>query len=307
MRIVPLAILGVLALSAEAHADRNHRCEVTFVRAPDDVRLVIEKWLAAEPRCTGAIELRVVATDTGGYYLVAQRPDGRIHEREVPDANSAGVLVASWVADDWTSEYERTEEPIQAPVETATSAPGLVAAVPVPAPRAPRPARNRWATLGLMLGVDPDKDGGFHLDIDLIQRGAWTFGVDGEYTESAYYDLNGGMSEMHASDWRVLAQASRIIRLGERSFLAASFGFGIVHTERTAMNLGGAWDYGQGTSEDPVADLGLTISRELGNSWALTTGPKLTFQDQEQSTDNGAMVQRPNVDFKMLFAVRYRL
>ncbi|MBA3457230.1 MAG: hypothetical protein H0T42_29380, partial [Deltaproteobacteria bacterium] len=86
--------------AAETTVSANASCEVRFVRAPDDVRHVIERWLAAEPRCTGSMDLRVVPTDDG-YYLLARRPDGRIHERVVPDAQSAGVLVASWVADDW--------------------------------------------------------------------------------------------------------------------------------------------------------------------------------------------------------------
>ena len=48
-------------------------CQVTFVRAPDDVRLAIERWVAAEPTCTGAIELRVfgwAATATGGTFRI---------------------------------------------------------------------------------------------------------------------------------------------------------------------------------------------------------------------------------------------
>ncbi|MEJ7604318.1 MAG: hypothetical protein WKG01_41040, partial [Kofleriaceae bacterium] len=39
------------------------RCDVTIARAPDDVREVIESWVRAEPRCSVALEVRVVPTD----------------------------------------------------------------------------------------------------------------------------------------------------------------------------------------------------------------------------------------------------
>src|SRR5688572_29410484 len=102
MRIAATALvaLAVSPAAAETAVRTEAACEVRFVRAPDDVRLEIERWLCAESHCMSSIDLRVVPTDDG-YYLLAQRPDGRIHERVVPNAQSAGVLVASWVADDW--------------------------------------------------------------------------------------------------------------------------------------------------------------------------------------------------------------
>jgi hypothetical protein len=74
-------------------------CEVTIVRAPDDVRREIESWIAREPFCRVALDVRVIPTD-GGLYLLARDSIGLLHERLVPDAQAAGVLIASWVADD---------------------------------------------------------------------------------------------------------------------------------------------------------------------------------------------------------------
>jgi len=73
-------------------------CNVNIVRAPDPVRQTIEHWLANE-HCTLALQVRIIPTE-GGLYLLATDDRGRVRERIVPDAQSAGVLIASWAADD---------------------------------------------------------------------------------------------------------------------------------------------------------------------------------------------------------------
>src|SRR5262245_60783497 len=95
-----LAVVGVCSvISLGSAAAQPGVCHVSIVRAPDAVREVVEGWVRAEPRCTGELEVRIVPTD-GGYYLFARDGQGRIRERTVPDPQSAGVLVASWAADD---------------------------------------------------------------------------------------------------------------------------------------------------------------------------------------------------------------
>ena len=74
-------------------------CAVTIVRAPDDVRRAIEDWVQREVSCRIALDVRAIPTD-GGLYLLARDSTGKLHERLVPDAQAAGVLVASWVAND---------------------------------------------------------------------------------------------------------------------------------------------------------------------------------------------------------------
>jgi hypothetical protein len=100
-------------------------CTVELLRVPDDVRPVIEEWVAAEARCAVKLSVRVIPTD-GGLYLIATDPSGAMRERLVPDATTAGVLIASWAADDG-SLYGGT--PARQP-----AAPG-----PTPAPAAPGP------------------------------------------------------------------------------------------------------------------------------------------------------------------------
>ncbi|MFN0252318.1 MAG: hypothetical protein ACKV2T_35915 [Kofleriaceae bacterium] len=316
MRFAPsIAVaIGMLAAGAGAYADRR-RCEVEFVRVPDDVRLVIESWLKAEPRCTGSIQLRVVPTDGGTYYLVAQRPDGRIHEREVPDAQSAGVLVASWVADDWTSDVPRDPEPEAAPVRMAPSdVPSVFAVMPPPTRAASPSSPGKWITLGVLLGADPERNGGFHLDIDLFRRGAWTFGLTGEYAESA----SGGdayitdSTSWYASDWRLLVEAARTFRISPRLTLTGSFGLGLVHTETTVVtpmtDVGWEYVYQNVPQESAIADIGVMIARELGRSWALTAGPKVTLtQTQTHYLYSGEVVERQPATFMVLLGARYQL
>jgi hypothetical protein len=98
-----IAVLFMAGRSAAQPAPPESRdpgpCEVTIVRAPDDVRREIENWVAREPACRIALDVRVIPTE-GGLYLMARDSTGRLRERLVPDAQAAGVLVASWVADD---------------------------------------------------------------------------------------------------------------------------------------------------------------------------------------------------------------
>ncbi len=124
MRLSIAAAVVIVGAASPARAQpQPRRCEVTIVRAPDEARAVIEGWVRAEPRCTTSLELRVVPTE-GGLYLFARDDGGRIHERVVPDAQSAGVLVASWIADDRLTPPGAPAPigPTQAPVD-ATPAP----------------------------------------------------------------------------------------------------------------------------------------------------------------------------------------
>src|SRR5215211_2546137 len=114
MRRLSIALALLVAGHALALAEP---CQVTFARAPDDVRKVIETWVHAEPRCVTTLELRVIPTD-GGLYLMARDGNGRTHERLVPDAQSAGVLVASWIADD-------SARPAGPPLDPNATAPAI--------------------------------------------------------------------------------------------------------------------------------------------------------------------------------------
>src|SRR4029079_15632515 len=123
MRILIFATLLIAAPAAAQPVTPSKACSVNIARAPDDVRQVVETWVRSEAQCSVALEVRIVPTE-GGLYLLAQDEHGRVRERIVPDAQTAGVLVASWIADD------------NAPAPAPVSAPAPPAPRPMPAPAA---------------------------------------------------------------------------------------------------------------------------------------------------------------------------
>jgi hypothetical protein len=134
MRGSAALIAGALVVAAAAPALADP-CTVDMVRVPDDVRPVIEKWVAAEPSCRIHLAVRVLATD-GGYYVLATDPAGGVRERLVPDATTAAVLIASWVADDGgttaTATPSPTPTPTPAPTPAPTPMPDAAAVTPTP-------------------------------------------------------------------------------------------------------------------------------------------------------------------------------
>jgi hypothetical protein len=98
MRVALCSVLVIAAAAPSADAQPG-TCRIAVTRAPAEVRAEIERWIAAEPHCVRSIELRAVVGDDG-IYLFARDDRGLTRERMVPDASTAGVLVASWMADD---------------------------------------------------------------------------------------------------------------------------------------------------------------------------------------------------------------
>src|SRR5213075_54522 len=100
----------------------------------------IESWVRAEPRCERELVVRVMPTDDGMLYLTATDQRGHVRERVIPDAQSAAVLVVSWMADDSIG-------PV--PTVRADAEP-----VPVEAPgtRAPREIRDDELPGGIEFG-----------------------------------------------------------------------------------------------------------------------------------------------------------
>src|SRR5690606_15193316 len=108
--VIYLAVLLAASSAAAQSVEEARTCQVTIARAPDDVREVVEAWVRSEPQCSKALEVRIVPTE-GGLYLLAQDEQGRIRDRVVPDAETAGVLVASWIADDHAPAPVRSVNP----------------------------------------------------------------------------------------------------------------------------------------------------------------------------------------------------
>lgn len=317
-----LTIAAALVLaSAHTAAAQEPACSVTFVRAPDDVRHVIENWLAAEPRCVSSIELRVLPTDQG-YYLLAQRSDGHIHERIVPDATAAAVIVASWVADDWTVAPARslptTPEPaIERNVETP--APSVIRHVAVESRDA---GVGRWLALGPMLAASDGGGYGARIELDVLGSGPWTAGVAVVASTSLIEARNAyGMNYMHVTDLELLATVSRVFTSGRWS-LRPSLGLGAAYTDAGsqddiyANNLGWPQDspwpddlMTGGTTFSMVTEGSLMLGRRVGESWAASIGPIVTYLNQDIASNNSEAhdFQRTSLGVMLFGGLKYRL
>jgi hypothetical protein len=253
-------------------------CEVAIVRAPDDVRREIESWVAREPFCRVALDVRVIPTD-GGLYLLARDSAGLLHERLVPDAQAAGVLIASWVADD------ALEPPLPPPPAVRVLQP-LEPDVP-PAPLlvrtlAQRPPSDpmRWA-LGVMVlpgdvsgprvraTVDVGHQGG--LAAELILAGAY----------SAYEQY--GMAYQ---------------RLDSRALLGLSFTAGDgLWRMRLRGAVGVVWSH-QFHTDDTYSgnwfaipfEASLTLMYQMSHEWSVGVAPVYTaYQRTSTNGDGGSL------------------
>lgn len=301
-------IAGALAvLTAPAAAqpqDTQHSCEVRFVRAPDDVRHVIETWLAAEPRCTSSIDLRVIPTDQG-FYLIAQRPDGRLHERFVPDAQSAGVLVASWVADDWVAP-QRAREPVLAPplYTTPSGIPGVVATIPAPKRRGHSP---RWLAVGATLSTEDSADGGLRAELDVTSRGNFTLGAALAWTETSmtYYSAS-DWGTMRSSDYAATIYGGYTLR-NHRWELRGALGFGGVYSEVNGSaepSPGQPWPdtpYFHASGAGIIGTASLTLTARIGERWGIHGGLLAHAIVEQFPTDMGTVNELARSDSHMFF------
>ncbi len=274
----------VLLIAADAAASP---CEVAIARAPDDVRIEIESWVRAEPRCATPLEIRVVPTE-GGYYLFAREPNGRVRERIVPDAQSAGVLVASWVADDAAPGTASVVVEIVAPAEIVIDAPGSASPIVVDrlVTKGERSRRaTRWLTLGGMLRVEGGGGGGLRGELDVKSFGAWSLGaaVSGSrsFSEALGIGFDGTWTwaGLEARDLRAIAQIARTSRFGAWE-LRIGAGLGVVYTSAHGYSSSSIDEFtAQGVS--PTGELAVQLSRRLGDHWAITAGPLATWYQQE--------------------------
>ncbi|HEU0030203.1 MAG TPA: hypothetical protein VFQ53_06215 [Kofleriaceae bacterium] len=310
-----------LALSSTATAQpvtAPARCEVTIVHAPDAVRNAIESWVRAEPRCATTLELRVVPTE-GGLYLIAKDPSGRLRERVVPDAQSAGVLVASWVADDGivpgasgappstsaptaaattpsigASTTASTTPPLAPPGETPATADATIAA--------PAPAPARWLGLGLMAGVAGTNVDGARLEVDIRPRRKWSLGAVAALSHAIVPILDGTNSALETRDLRLLATVTRTLSRGAWSARLTA-GLGVLRTDGRLMPT----EPMTGGSMGAIGEASILLGRTLGARWAITAGPVLAwYAQQEQIGPEGTLLYR-EAELTLLGGVRYRL
>lgn len=321
--VIYLAVLlaaAPVAAQPDAESGSEPRtCQVTIARAPDDVRQVIETWVRTEPQCSIALEVRIVPTD-GGLYLIAHDEQGRIRERIVPDAQTAGVLVASWIADDNApppapaADPFSTRTPISAVAPVASSesisAPGMVPISIEAGVSASNGSRGKWLAVGALLPMTGTSAVGVRGELDAWRRGAWTIGAAASYAESSMdlYTAT-GWGSMSATDLKMTAYVARAWRFG-RWQLRPSLGLGFIYAE------GSGYISDPGTSIEvdgtfPTAEGSLFLSRELGKQWAAYGGPLATIIaqrfDEPYYSSTPMTVMRSDIDLALFAGVRHRL
>jgi hypothetical protein len=250
-------------------------CEVTIVRAPDDVRREIENWVAREPACRIALDVRVIPTE-GGLYLMARDSTGRLHERLVPDAQAAGVLVASWVADDT---LEPTPPPPgaarvpQSPEAETPPAPVMQRALIVPVVE-----RRRW---GIGMTVLPGEVDGARVrgSVDAVRQG----GAAAELiVAGGYSDYEKGSMQVRRIDTRALLGLSWTQGSGTwRVRLQAASGVVWSHVLRTADTPAGNWN--ALAFEGSVA-----LHYHMSAEWSVAVAPIATAYRRLSSYDTNA-------------------
>ncbi|HEX5063055.1 MAG TPA: hypothetical protein VFV99_26955 [Kofleriaceae bacterium] len=320
-----LAIV-LAASSASAQPAARGSCEVTFVRVPETVRPIVERWVQAEPKCNTKLEIRIVPT-AGGLYLLARDPSGRIRERVVPDAQSAGVLVASWIAADSLSPYEVRKPPtpevapvppeamlgsdgqLLAPGEGA--APGAAGPVITHAVAAEKaPGKPRWLSLGPLIGLT-GPGGGLRGEWDAKMYGSWVFGAAASTSRVGMAYLDGyGYDTIDMFDTKALAYAG-LVGEGGHWHMRGTAGVGVVYTRAHLDMTASGPQSAEGVF--PTAELQLMVGRDFGDHWAIDIGPILSIYAQEmQLESSGAgyysyMTANRDVAMTMFGALRYRL
>jgi hypothetical protein len=320
-----LVLATVLAAStAAAQPMQRPQCAVTIVRAPDDVRTVIESWVQAEPNCNVKLEVRVVPTE-GGLYLLARDESGRLRERMVPDAQSAGVLVASWVAADSSAPtpYDvRTPAvapqppmpPVAPPTPVVAPALGPVEAgpgeAPIVAPAVP-PEKSRWLAIGAMTAMSGTGGGGVRGEWDVKHKSWATLGLLGSVSQSGveHYGYYGYYGSIETIDTKVLGYLA-LTRDWGKWHLRTALGLGAVYTRAMVDSSSG---YQEASGLFPAGEASLSIGRDITRSWGLSLGPIISVYAQQYLVDEmgpgyyGTEEVSREVDAMMYFALRHRL
>jgi hypothetical protein len=294
--LILLASLTAATPAAAQPITSPASCKVTISRAPEDVRAVVEEWVTAEPRCASSVDVRIIPTE-GGLYILAQDDRGGVRERIVPDAQSAGVLIASWIADD-TFPPDKTVVFVPELVPPATSTRAETTASPssalvdrAPSPRTPGKL-PKWVSVGLMFDIGPDRGGGFRAEVDVKSWIDWSAGIalSRSFSSKETGEFGGYTAEdftwVTATDTKAVGYLGRTLCAG-RWQLRGQLGAGVVWTQAAAYiqrravysPVGGATYTGEDSKLSPTAEAALLASVRLGH-WALHVGPVFTAYAQ---------------------------
>jgi hypothetical protein len=300
--------LAGLVIVVAARTAAATPCTVHVEHAPDDVRTVIESWVQKETRCGAPLEVRVVPTE-GGLYLFARDEQGRVRERLVPDADGAGVLVASWMADDYVPppridvdvKVEITDDPDDPPV-AANSSPSSV------------------MLAGVVGAGDGEGGSGLRGELDVLRFGAWNLGAAVTKTSAGMsleaFGASGGMvAAVPTTDYRAIAYLARTIDLG-RWRLRPAFGGGVVSTTAHIH----FDDYPPiVTNRDMTRDIGMAevslgLTCDFGSGWGLAIEPILelfgdttTMSEMTPTTGDTLEHLHRTLELELAIGVRHSL
>jgi hypothetical protein len=313
-----IIVVSLLAAAPVAAQPASPSCRLNIARAPEDVRAVVEQWVYAEPKCNISIEVRIVPTE-GGLYLLARDEFNRVRERIVPDAQSAGVLVASWVAADsaQTPYQVRRPEPVAAvPPPPEAGAPGLAPVIvgkPAPSPR------SKWLTLGGMFAMSGTGGGGVRGELDLRAGETLSLGLaasaskSGINVEDTYYQST---PMVETFDAKAIAYAALTSGSG-KWHIRTELGAGLVYTAATLYQTSAyGWEPSEAQGVFPTGEASLTVVRDLGARWGIYAGPLVSLYIQRYEYDAMSTYPYPNqvqtlerrdLEAMMFIGVRHRL
>ncbi len=243
------AIVAVASPAVAQPVTSPSACSVDLVRAPEDVRTLVEKSLADARHCSVALEVRIVPTKDG-LYIMARDDRGTVRDRVVPDAQTAAALIASWADDGQPAPIATIDfhadvrlAPMQDIRALPPSAPGLVPAAGVVDDGGPRErARpHHWISEFLLFGGGVSAFHGLRAEADIIYRPSWTAGVSATLAETRN---TGAMSEeLTVNDLGMTVYVTHPFRLGGWDMQPAA-ALGFVWTK--------ADDFGPPTGYDPL-------------------------------------------------------
>jgi hypothetical protein len=289
MRMMRAVVLLILGAALPALADPAP-CAVTIVRAPDDVRATVESWLANE-HCEVPLTVRIIPSD-GQLYIYAQDDRGGVHERTVPDAQSAGVLIASWTADDGIVIPAPEAVPAPAaPITPAVTAPlahdWLAPTVVRARSRAaikPKPAEH-WLTFGAAAGTSNSI--GVRAELEVFRRGAFSGDMLIKWGEASMDELSDPLGDGYYlarfRDASALGGAHYTWKVWDLWHVRAGVAAGIVASQLNLQFTSfstGAMSTGSASMLAAIAEGSLLIGRSFGDEWEFDIGPIATITNQ---------------------------
>lgn len=287
-------------------------CDVAIVRAPDDVRTVVERWLDAET-CVVSLEVRIMPVPEG-YYVIALDQRQRVRERIVPDAQSAGVLVASWAADDSlpmdSISVELSWTPPKSPAASATPL-HIDAAPPAPSP-APRLSRdhgNTFALAGTLIVAENAHGMGLRSELDLGTRGRWRYGAAAAFARSDYaFRAPSYTGEMRTFDFEAMGYLAHV-RSSGRWQLRGAIAAGLILTHRQGSLFDDSYMHVASPKMlhvFPVADASLAVGIAVNDRWLITTGPLVSWVVEDGLKENESAPETPGRGVQLMWLVGVR-